>query len=305
VIASEGKDKLASSAATIVFNALDRAGYDASVVMDGNPVLGPSSEVWSCKEGFTRNHATGRCCASSFFRDPAGIDKSRYFWQADGCSYSCLDSFRGADCLSCSEFNKDKFKPDNSMWDDSSPSCTTWKCRTGYIRSATGFSCNSLKELENICSSNSRCATCVAQGNCVWCSGRCVPGQSNGTDAGCPFVNQVASPVCRCEARTCSQECLYDSCRHAKVHVGIVLLATGTALSVRLVGGHLHAMWKCTEHMDGWTGISVCKHSAGVAHVHALHFASTCGQPECAAPASCPLWLFASCGVICKSGNAR
>ena len=212
VIASEGKDKLASSAATIVFNALDRAGYDASVVMDGNPVLGPSSEVWSCKEGFTRNHATGRCCASSFFRDPAGIDKSRYFWQADGCSYSCLDSFRGADCLSCSEFNKDKFKPDNSMWDDSSPSCTTWKCRTGYIRSATGFSCNSLKELENICSSNSRCATCVAQGNCVWCSGRCVPGQSNGTDAGCPFVNQVASPVCRCEARTCSQECLYDSC---------------------------------------------------------------------------------------------
>jgi hypothetical protein len=211
-IAVEGKNKLVRSAATTVFNALDRAGYDASVVMDGDPLLGPSSEVWVCKVGFTRNHATGRCCASSHFRDPVGIDKSRYFWHDDGCSYSCVDSFRGADCLSCSEFNKDKFKPDNSIWDDNSPGCTTWKCRTGYIRSVTGFSCNSLKELENICSSNSRCATCVAQGNCVWCSGRCVAGQSNGTNAGCPFINQVASPVCQCEARTCSQECLYDSC---------------------------------------------------------------------------------------------
>jgi hypothetical protein len=48
VIAFEGKNKLVRSAATTVFNALDRAGYDASVVMDGDPLLGPSSEVWAC-----------------------------------------------------------------------------------------------------------------------------------------------------------------------------------------------------------------------------------------------------------------
>ena len=212
VTAVAGKNTLESSAATSVFNALDRAGYDARVERDGVPVLGPSSEVWACKIGFALNHATGRCCAKQYYQDPSGIDTSRYFWHEDGCKYSCVDSFRGADCLSCSEFNKDKFKPDNAIWDDSSPDCTTWKCRTGYIRSVTGFSCQSLKQLEDLCSSNARCATCVAQGNCVWCSGRCVPGQSNGTNAGCPYINQVASPDCRCEARTCSQECLYDSC---------------------------------------------------------------------------------------------
>jgi len=39
-----------------------------------------------------------------------------------------------------------------------------------------------------------------------------VPGQSDGGSRGCPFINDVASPACTCEASTCSQECLYDSC---------------------------------------------------------------------------------------------
>ena len=171
------KQILLDSAAGFVRNALNRAGYNVAVTMPqkGQPVLGPSSDAWTCGFGFSKNIATGRCCFTLRYQDPAGIPASRFYWEGNGCTWKCLDSFRGASCLSCSEFKKDTFKPENSVWDDNSRDCSTWKCRTGYIRSTSGFSCNSLKQLEGICSANSRCATCAAQGNCVWCGTRYCP----------------------------------------------------------------------------------------------------------------------------------
>lgn len=210
------KQTLQTSAQKRVSDALERAGYSTTVRMIGSPKDGPSSEAWYCGEGFTKNDVTGRCCYTQAYQDPSDINPSRYFWLDNGCQWQCVAGFKGPDCLSCTEYNRDKFKPENSVWDDNSRNCDTWKCRTGYIQSKSGFACNSLKQLEGICSSSTRCATCVAQGSCVWCGGSCVPGQIDSdkpdSNNGCPFINEVMSPDCTCEANTCSQECLYDTC---------------------------------------------------------------------------------------------
>ena len=197
---------------TAVGSALNRAWTNVNVGLLGEPLVGPSSETWKCAKEYTKNDATGRCCRTQAYQDPSGIDPARFYWQEDGCQWQCFESFRGAGCLNCTEFNKDKYRPDNSMWDDESPTCTNWKCRPGYIRSDTGYSCLSIKQLEGICSAKTRCATCVGQGNCVWCGNRCLPGESDGKGRGCPFFNSLLSPNCNCEASSCSQECLYTSC---------------------------------------------------------------------------------------------
>jgi hypothetical protein len=215
VVTVARKQALQASSQTRVADALDRAGYDVTVrlvtLQDG-----PSAEAFSCGERFTKNPATGRCCFTQAYQDPSDIDPARYYWLENGCEWKCVAAFKGPDCLSCSEYNRDKFKPENSVWDDNSINCDSWKCRTGYVQSKSGYACNSLKQLEAICSASTRCATCVAQSSCVWCGNRCVPGLQDGdmenSNGGCPFINEVMSPDCTCEANTCSQECLYNSC---------------------------------------------------------------------------------------------
>jgi hypothetical protein len=211
---------LKSKSAVEVGNALNRAGYDVFVALK-DQVFGPSTEALKCKEGYTLNSATGRCCYTTApFQAPVNIPTSRYAWEDNGCKYKCLDTFSGLSCQTCSEMNQDQAKPDNSVWDNDRPSCPSdgWKCRTGYVR--VGSICASLKQLQEKCAAKTRCATCKAESSCVWCGSKCVPGEKYRPDVfdissagsgkekdGCPYINDELSPVCQCEKSTCSQEC--------------------------------------------------------------------------------------------------
>ena len=212
------KDKLGLKATEEVKNAVNRAGSTATFSLVGSIIAGPSSEVLKCTADFTLNPSTGRCCRSSRYRDPAGTPQSRYMWKENGCEWECLKGFSGAKCLTCTESNKDKYKPDNSVWDDNSDDCTTWKCLAGYVLSDDRQRCYSLKQLKLLCAAKTRCATCLEQSNCVWCKDKCVPGEeargaSLGSSDGCPYVaDSDVLGQCKCEKKMCLNECQHTSC---------------------------------------------------------------------------------------------
>jgi hypothetical protein len=71
----------------------------------------------------------------------------------------------------------------------------------------------SITQLAGTCSAHDRCASCLQEEHCVFCNGKCVPGQKTiGVQEGCPFVNDVVSPTCDCEGRKCLKECKFKTC---------------------------------------------------------------------------------------------
>jgi hypothetical protein len=207
------------SKSTSTLNAwLQRSGVP--IIVDEQIVakVSAGSSTWTCKQPFVRNLHTGKCCQSRAGSYPA-MDLTRIIWVGD-CDWVCRRGFfwnkiRG-ECVSCAEFNEElnpqrPFKPSNSVWTFSTD-CSEWKCEEGYVRSASGFSCLELKRLEQTCSKFSRCASCNAYDDCVWCNGSCQAGLQRRNSASCPYTQDGTLGACTCESAVCSQECQHSTC---------------------------------------------------------------------------------------------
>jgi hypothetical protein len=208
---------LRGSAASTVTDALRALGIQGTASIEPSEIISaPSSNTWECGAGaasnrYSLNEHTQRCCPNDFFSAPLAEDSGRYTWEENGCRWNCLPSFKGSSCLTCTEYREGSYKPAYSEWDDSSPDCT-WKCISGYV-SVGGVNCVSITQLAGTCSAHDRCASCLQEEHCVFCNGKCVPGQKTiGVQEGCPFVNDVVSPTCDCEGRKCLKECKFKTC---------------------------------------------------------------------------------------------
>ena len=129
-------------------------------------------------------------------------------------------------CWTCAELNEKlgKLKPNNAVWRDDMPSCSEWVCADGYVRTSSGFYCESLPRLMARCRALTRCARCAEVSDCVWCpagnggSGVCLAGMTTADKAGCPYTaegkigSDSVSGKCECQAATCSDECKHSSC---------------------------------------------------------------------------------------------
>jgi hypothetical protein len=195
----------------------------ADALLAAPDVLGGASS-WRCESPKVFNEMTGMCCSK---RVDTTSNRQRYIWKPNGCDWTCRQGFwqmdLGAPCLSCSEYNElnRRFKPPNSYWKDDSQDCSQWACDTGYVRSSSGFSCIQLSTLQASCSALPRCAQCVQDGDCVWCSNRCSAGvMSRGQQVddmtqpqhACPYNSDGSLGACQCEASTCSVECGHKKC---------------------------------------------------------------------------------------------
>ena len=118
--------------------ALRNAGIttDVSVLFAPNSIKGPGT--FACASQYVYNELTNRCCNKDTFSKPPS-DPARYLWLSNGCDWVCRSTYKGSDCLTCTEYKTNLWKPDGSAWDDTSPTCT-FKCLTGFIKSDTGVS---------------------------------------------------------------------------------------------------------------------------------------------------------------------
>lgn len=125
-------------ASSALQQALKNAGLTTDVAVLFAPISIKGSGTFKCASRYVYNELTNRCCNKDTFSNPPS-DPARYLWLKNGCDWACRSTYKGADCLTCSEFKTNLWKPDGSEWDDTSPTCT-FKCLTGFIKSDTGVS---------------------------------------------------------------------------------------------------------------------------------------------------------------------
>jgi hypothetical protein len=127
-----------SGASSALQEALRIAGITTvvSVLFAPNSIKGPGT--FACASQYVYNELTNRCCNKDTFSKPPS-DPARYLWLRNGCDWVCRSTYKGSDCLTCTEYKTNLWKPDGSAWDDTSPTCT-FKCLTGFIKSDTGVS---------------------------------------------------------------------------------------------------------------------------------------------------------------------
>ena len=214
-MASQIKTTMNSNGADALNRRLSRSGVAASVDPVVELQLAAGADTWGCAPPKVKNAYTGKCCRKGL---AANADGSRYMWDSNGCDWTCRKGFLQrapeSECLTCSEYNEleRRFKPANAKWRDDSADCSEWVCETGYVRSASGFSCVALSTLEAACGAFSRCAECVQDADCVWCDGQCRAGMQRGEQISCPYTSEGTFGSCNCEAPTCSGECNHKKC---------------------------------------------------------------------------------------------
>jgi len=127
-----------AQASSALQQALRNAGIttEVSVLFAPNSIKGPGT--FACASQYVYNELTNRCCNKDTFSKPPS-DPARYLWLSNGCDWICRSTYKGSDCLTCTEYKANLWKPDDSAWDDTSPTCT-FKCLTGFIKSDTGVS---------------------------------------------------------------------------------------------------------------------------------------------------------------------